>query len=155
MLPPPRIYCALAAGTWTMRWVDHPQLTQRMVWQKLIINLAINPLTALHQVANGALVAAEFQERWRPLVQEACAIGTAAGIDLEATTECERVLNVIQSTAHNHSSMFQDWAQGRPGEIDFVALPFITHARQHGLNPTAIAALYAQVKSQEAAGRHR
>jgi 2-dehydropantoate 2-reductase len=155
VLPQPYLYKALAAGSWAMRWAGEPQWTQCRVWQKLVINLAINPLTAICDVVNGDLALPEFQTQWRPLVDEACAIATATGIPLETATECDRVLAVIHSTAQNYSSMWQDWAQGRPSEIDFIALPLLERARQLGLMHSAIAAVYARVKSHEQAGFQR
>ncbi len=152
--PKPMLYEALAGGSWTMHWAGEPQVTQHRVWQKLIINLAINPLTALYNVPNGALALPKFQAQWRPLVAQACAIAAATGIPLDPEAVSERVLAVIHSTAENDSSMRQDWAQGRLSEIDFIGLPFITQARQLGLDCGAIEAVVERIKSGEPAGGH-
>lgn len=148
----PKLFALLAAGSWAMQWWENPADTLRLVWQKLVINAAINPLTALHNVSNGALVAAELQAQWRPVVLEACAIATAIGVTLEATTQGEQVLAVIQSTANNYSSMWQDWALGRSSEVDFILLPLINTAQQHHLKHTALSELYQQVKLHEQTG---
>lgn len=149
--PKPALFASLAAGSWAMTWLEDPQATQLSVWQKLIINTAINPLTALLDVPNGALASPEHQVLWRPLVYEACAVANQLGLNLMPELECKRVLAVIHSTAENHSSMWQDWAQGRPSEADFILAPLL--ANRHNLECPALLQLYEQVKSREAAGR--
>lgn len=149
----PQIYATMAAGSWAMHWHDNPQTTKCWVWQKLIINAAINPLTALFNVPNGALLAPEYQAQWRPLVHEACHLAQAVGLNFDTATECARVLAVIESTALNYSSMWQDWAQGRASEVDNILLPLLKIAQQHDLAHPQLRQLYWQVKAHEQAGR--
>lgn len=151
--PQPELYGVLAAGSWAMHWSANPQQTQQWVWQKLIINAAINPLTALLDVRNGALAEPAHQAQWQPVVQEACRIASAQGLALDMTTECARVMGVIQSTARNHSSMWQDWAQGRRSEADYIVLPLLNLATQHELQCPALEHLYASIQAHEEAGR--
>lgn len=92
-----------------------------LVWGKLVINAAINPLTALLRVANGELLhrpAAHLL--MRVLAQEAAAVAKAQGIHLPFEDAVRAAEDVARKTASNHSSMFQDMRRGAPTEIDAI-----------------------------------
>jgi 2-dehydropantoate 2-reductase len=92
-----------------------------LVWGKLVINAAINPLTALLRVPNGELLhrpAAHLL--MRVLAQEAAAVATAQGIRLPFDDAVRAAEEVARKTASNHSSMFQDVRRGAPTEIDAI-----------------------------------
>lgn len=88
-----------------------------LLWQKLAINAAINPLTALENCKNGQLVAAQYQPQIKALVNEVCQVATALGYPLDFAATMARVQHVIQATAGNYSSMQQDVQAGRQTEI--------------------------------------
>ena len=88
------------------------------LWEKLLINVGINPLTALLRVPNGALL--ELPAAWALAVAaatEALAVARAAGLDLDVDPEA-RLRQVCTATAANRSSMLQDILAGRPTEIE-------------------------------------
>jgi 2-dehydropantoate 2-reductase len=91
---------------------------EAVLWEKLLINVGINPLTALLRVPNGALP--ELPEVWDLAVAaagEALAVARAAGLNLTVDPEA-RLRQVCQATAVNRSSMLQDVLAGRPTEIE-------------------------------------
>lgn len=90
-------------------------------WGKLVINAAINPLTAILGVPNGELLQ---RPAARSLLQttarETAAVAVARGVHLpypDPVTACEAVAS---QTAANISSMLQDVRRGAPTEIDFI-----------------------------------
>ena len=92
-----------------------------LVWGKVIINAAINPLTAILRIPNGALVESEETTGlMRAAALEAAAIARAKGITLPFPDPVERVKQVATMTATNHSSMLQDVLGQRPTEIDAI-----------------------------------
>ncbi len=92
-----------------------------LVWGKVIINAAINPLTAILRVPNGALVeSAATLELMKAAALEAAAVAGAKGIALPFPDPFERVKQVATMTATNHSSMLQDVLGQRPTEIDAI-----------------------------------
>lgn len=92
-----------------------------LVWGKLVINAAINPLTALLRVPNGELLHRPSAHLlMRVLAQEAEAVAKAQGIHLPFEDAVRAAEDVARKTAKNHSSMFQDMRRGAPTEIDAI-----------------------------------
>jgi 2-dehydropantoate 2-reductase len=94
-----------------------PDILTRL-WRKLALNCAINPLTVLHDCRNGGLQAHQCEVATlcadlSDLLQR-CGQPEAA---LELQHEVERV---IQATAANYSSMYQDVRSGRRTEISYL-----------------------------------
>ncbi len=91
------------------------------LWRKLVVNAAINPLTALTGLCNGDLIEnpalADVQDR---LVREACAVAEARGIRINAGDAVAMVTEVCRRTSANRSSMLQDVLGGRRTEIDAI-----------------------------------
>lgn len=92
-----------------------------LLWGKLVINAAINPLTALLRIPNGELLERPAaHELMRLLAQEAAAVALAQGIRLPFSDAAAAAEEVARKTAANHSSMFQDIRRGAPTEIDAI-----------------------------------
>jgi 2-dehydropantoate 2-reductase len=110
---------------------------EAVLWEKLVINVGINPLTALLRVPNGALL--KLPEAWEVAVAaavEAQAVAQAAGLALNADPAA-RLRQVCADTAANHSSMLQDILAGRPTEIEAMNAQVATRGRALGL-PTPV-----------------
>jgi 2-dehydropantoate 2-reductase len=94
---------------------------QNLIWTKLVINVGINPLTAILNVPNGRLLeldhAALMMER---VVDEAVAVGEKLGINFIHEDMLEAVREVARRTAKNISSMLQDVRAGRRTEVQFI-----------------------------------
>ncbi len=91
------------------------------VWNKLIINAAINPLTALLRVKNGRLLAIPpARELMGVLAREVASVAESLGVTLPFAAPEKSVEEVAQSTADNISSMLQDVLRGAPTEVDAI-----------------------------------
>ncbi|SFR06382.1 ketopantoate reductase family protein [Desulfoscipio geothermicus] len=91
------------------------------LWGKLLINIGINPLTALLNVTNGRLV--EYDATcalMQMLVSEGEAVARAGGINIPYADVLEKVKQVAVATGTNRSSMLQDLDKGGRTEIDFI-----------------------------------
>lgn len=107
--------------------------TDALVWGKLAVNAAINPLTALLGVPNGFLVQhAALEAIMRRTAAEVATIAAAQGIDVAGNTG-ERAVTVAHATAANRSSMLQDVARGAPTEIDAICGAVARSGRQLGV----------------------
>lgn len=85
---------------------------------KLLVNAAINPLTALYRVENGALVENESFQRnlWRLFEEAFSVLGLQ---DREA--HWQKLLQVCRNTGQNRSSMLRDIETGRQTEMDAIS----------------------------------
>ena len=111
------------------------------LWQKLAINLVINPLTALHRVKNGELAAPQFQQTINALIAEFCQIAAACGYAMSPISLGDKVRTVIANTAQNNSSMLQDVRHQRPTELPFITGFLLEKAAQQQVPCPQIVAL--------------
>ncbi|MGA2490037.1 MAG: 2-dehydropantoate 2-reductase [Anaerolineales bacterium] len=108
----------LRAARFDLRVVED---AQPFVWGKLLVNAAINPLTALLRVKNGELIANQpARELMGELAQEAASVAKALGVTLPFSNPERAVEEVAQRTASNISSMLQDILRGAPTEVDAI-----------------------------------
>ncbi|OHU86297.1 MULTISPECIES: ketopantoate reductase family protein [Pseudoalteromonas] len=89
-------------------------------WQKLLVNIAINPLSALHQVPNGQLRQPKFSATILALLNEACTVANKAGIKVTLSQALDNAYQVMSRTSANFSSMAQDVKHGRKTEIEAI-----------------------------------
>ncbi len=107
-----------------------------LVWGKLVINAAINPLTAMLRVPNGELLERPAARRlMHDLAEEAAAVAAAEKVKLAFNDPAEAAEEVARKTATNRSSMLQDVLRGAPTEIDAIC-GAITRAGQRHHVPT-------------------
>lgn len=117
---------------------------------KLLVNLAINPLTALHRVPNGALLDPPYRAEREALVDEAWPVLRAAGLTLDRAAAQARVAAVAAATAGNRSSMLQDVLAGRPTEIDAITGALLDLAAQQGVDLPRNRAVLARIQALRA-----
>ncbi|MCI4364150.1 MAG: 2-dehydropantoate 2-reductase, partial [Thermoplasmata archaeon] len=106
---------------------------EREVWRKLLVNAAINPVTADHNILNGKLSEEPWRGQAQVLLHEALAVSRAEGqVISEPEAEAE-LWRVVRATAANRSSMLQDLRRGRPTEIDAISGELLRRGKLHGL----------------------
>jgi 2-dehydropantoate 2-reductase len=109
-----------------------------LIWGKLVINAAINPLTALLRVPNGELLKRpSAQKLMYALAHEAAAVARAEGVSLPFADPAQAAEDVALKTASNHSSMLQDVLRGAPTEIDAICGAIVRYGQKHGV-PTPV-----------------
>jgi len=91
------------------------------IWGKLIVNAAINPLTAITGLKNGELIRHDETMRVMEMtVREGVKVASELNVPLPYPNPMGRVVEVCRLTADNISSMLQDVMAGRRTEIDFI-----------------------------------
>jgi 2-dehydropantoate 2-reductase len=119
------------------------------VWNKLLVNVGINALTAIHNCENGVLLEnGEALALLRAAVLEAASVAQAKGIDI-APEPVARTIAVCQATASNISSMLQDVRANRQTEIEAINGAVLAEARRLGIPAPVNAELFAAVKGLE------
>ena len=118
--------------------VEETTNADSLVWSKLVINAAINPLTALLRVPNGKLLERPpARALMADLAREAAAVAAAQNIPLTFSDPVEAAENVAHRTSHNFSSMYQDIERGAPTEIDAICGAIVRVGEQVGV-PTPV-----------------
>ena len=120
-------------------------------WRKLAVNCALNAVTALLDVDNGAVL--EDPSR-RTLAEraarEVAAVAAASGVALPGDAG-EEALAVARRTAGNRSSMRQDLARRAPTEIEFLNGAVVREGRRLGVPTPVNAWLTNEVRERELA----
>ena len=92
-----------------------------MIWNKVLINIAINPLAALAGVKNGDLLETEMFSNAVFTMIEGANVARAEQIDVGTNQQLEEKLRqVLASTASNSCSMLEDVKQGNTTEISVL-----------------------------------
>jgi len=131
----------------------HDQILSAL-WQKLVINCAINPLTAFYQCRNGQLANDEYKAEIKQIIAECITVAAADNVELEMLACHELVYKVIALTSNNLSSMYQDIYHQRQTEIDYISGYIVARGTHHqiavqvnNINLQRIKRLEAQQKS--------
>jgi 2-dehydropantoate 2-reductase len=121
-----------------------------MIWRKLLINAAINPLTALLNVPNGYLTeCAAAQELMENIIGEAVRVANAAGMNFDPAAVMQEVEQVARLTAANRSSMLQDVTKKRPTEVGRINGAIVAQGQTLGINTPYNAMLLRLIQALE------
>ncbi len=105
-----------------------------LLWGKLLINVSINPLTAIMRIKNGRIVELpHLIEIIKQLLAESLKVATKIGINIPYDNPLEKVIQVCRNTSQNNSSMFQDILAGRRTEINQINGVIVTYGKQCGV----------------------
>jgi len=105
-----------------------------LIWGKLVVNAAINPLTALLRVSNGVLLERPAARlALAALARETAGVASALGVHLPFADPVASVEDVARRTAANRSSMLQDVIRGAPTEIDAICGAVVRAGEEHGI----------------------
>lgn len=136
---------ALSAAKFNVQIVDD---AQSLVWGKLVINAAINPLTALLRVTNGELLERpSAREMMGTLAWEAAQVAKAEKVDLPFGDPIAAAEDVARNTSANRSSMLQDVIRNAPTEIDAICGAVVDAGKKHGINTPANWACWKLIKA--------
>ena len=112
----PDLINVLQLGGFTVQQIED---LSGLIWGKLVINVAINPLTGLLGVKNGELLESPAVTRLMGLAaREAAEVARKLGVPLSFSDPAQTAEAVAAATRENLSSMLQDIRRGAPTEID-------------------------------------
>jgi 2-dehydropantoate 2-reductase len=121
-----------------------------VLWRKLVLNSAVNPVTALARCPNGGLLQNPgLLEIARQAAREAAQVGRTLGI-IDPDFDPEEALRaILRETAGNFSSMMEDLSRGRKTEIEEITGTIVRLAETVGEPVQVQAALLTLVRAAE------
>jgi len=121
-----------------------------LLWGKLLINISINPLTAITGINNGKLPEIpHLVTVVQQVLDEGTRVAGAAGVEIPFATPLDKVLQVCRNTAANRSSMLQDVLAGGKTEIDYLNGAVVRAGQQYGVSVPVNRVLVQLVRSVE------
>ena len=103
------------------------------IWEKLLLNLAINPISAICGVRNGVLLSSPLNELAISVMMEGATVAELEGIHIDFEKLQSSLNEVLASTAENRCSMLQDVMNGIPTEVDWICGAIVERAEIHGV----------------------
>ena len=118
-----------------------------VIWNKLLINVGINAITALTAIKNGQILDLKVTRNLsRVAVKEAIKVAQAMGIDV-LENAVDNVFKVAAATAVNRSSMGQDVDNKRQTEIAAINGYISSEAKRLGIEAPVNSTLTALVET--------
>ena len=106
-----------------------------LVWKKVLLNLAINPIAALAGIKNGELLGGSLFDTCMMVYREAAQVATMERVSIPDEAEFEAQLRrVLTLTKDNTCSMLQDIKAGRTTEIGALNQALVQRAEAFGLS---------------------
>ena len=120
-------------------------------WLKLLINAAINPVTAILRARNGVIIENSYaRDIAINVIREGLEITRSLGIKLPRDP-IEELFTVAKATRSNISSMLQDIMNKKRTEIDYINGVIVRYGRELNIRTPTNEVLYDLIKALERA----
>lgn len=126
--------------------LEYSKNIEEILWQKILINACINPITAFHQIPNGDVLNDDHQSEVADIIREVTEILKANDITLPRPA-LDIVNNVARVSAGNRSSMAMDVKHHARTEIDFIIGFLITEAERYDIECPTLKMWYKRIAS--------
>ena len=118
-----------------------------LLWSKLVLNSAINPLGTITFRRNGDLIENSYLKKLLCAVaEESAKVAKKSAIKLLYKNPSKKVIEVCKLTAKNYNSMLQDILNNKKTEIDYINGAIIKHAKKLKLATPLNNLLYLYIK---------
>ena len=120
---------------------------EERIWKKLIVNCVMNTLSAIFKVENRAL--RHVPDLIRSIIQELVTVAEKEDFKFDEKETFGMVMEIIEKSGKNKSSMLQDILKGRKTEIDFLNGKIVELAEKHNVKVPVNRTLVRMVKFME------
>ena len=121
-----------------------------VLWRKLVLNSAVNPITALARCTNGELLhVLSLFEIARGAAHEAARVGQRLGVLGSDFDPEESLRAILKETASHSSSTKEDLTRGRRTEIEEITGAIVRQAASLGASVPIQAALLTLIRAAE------
>lgn len=131
---------------------DAARDARAVLWRKLVLNAALNPVSALSGLRNGAILESVALHRVaEAAAMEASRVGVALGYLDPSFDPVPALTRLLEETRDNRSSMAQDLERLRRTEIDAIVGSIVRAAAERGERVPVLESLAVLVRVAEAA----
>lgn len=121
-----------------------------LIWDKLLINVGINPMTAITGLRNGEILDyPELEKLAEGAVKEAMKVADESGIILETPDAVRHFKEVSKVTGENISSMLSDVIKKRKTEIENINGAIVREGKKYNIETPVNALLTTLVQLKE------
>jgi len=121
-----------------------------LIWTKLILNIAINPLGTILRARCEKLIDNAYSRTiMRQVVEEAVRVADKKGISLMYPDMVQAAYDLAEKNATSVNSMAQDFLKGKKTEIEAISGAIIKEAEQAGISAPFNQAMAMLVKALE------
>lgn len=120
--------------------------------KKLVVNSIVNPLTSILQIQNGKLIDNNYYYRFTSLYMKEITDILQLSQE-EHDSYLSYLLEVIEKTAENKSSMRKDIEENKQTEIDSILGYLLEEANNKNISAPITLSIYLMIKGMEREGR--
>ncbi|UCC33803.1 MAG: 2-dehydropantoate 2-reductase, partial [Candidatus Bathyarchaeota archaeon] len=117
------------------------------IWNKLIVNCVVNPLTAILQARDNEVVVDTLRQLRHGIVDECVEVGQREGMTFKS--DLKKSVDRCISRFANRSSMYQDIIRGKKTEIDFLNGKIVKLGSKYDIPTPINKALVSMIKFLE------
>ena len=118
-----------------------------LIWRKLLINVVVNPITALTRQRQSVLRRDDVHALALAILAEAIAVATADGARLAADEAQQIMATLFTYPPEAGTSMYFDTMAGRPLEIEALTGAVVSAGERHGIATPLNRALLALARA--------
>ncbi|MGA1846055.1 2-dehydropantoate 2-reductase [Deferribacter abyssi] len=119
---------------------------EKVLWKKLLWNIAFNPLSALLESTCGKMVAdSKIKDLMNMMILEGVKAASFDGVEIEKEYY-ENVINMTKNLENYKTSMLQDIEKGKNPEVDGILMPVIRRHLKHGVEAPYCDTIYRALK---------
>ncbi|MEP4889396.1 MAG: 2-dehydropantoate 2-reductase [Aliiglaciecola sp.] len=126
----------------------HEDILQ-VLWRKLAVNSVINPLTAIHDIANGKLAEAQYRSTILAVSAEIATLMNRLDLPVSQKELVSNCMAIVEKTAANYSSMHQDVQHKRQTEIENISGYVVSQGEKLSVSTPANSSLLEQIRKIE------
>jgi 2-dehydropantoate 2-reductase len=124
-----------------------------LLWRKLLLNVTVNPVTALTLQRQAVSQRDDIQALYRAILTEAVAVAAADGARLGAEDVERTVATLLGYPPDAGTSMYFDRLAGRPLEVEALTGALVAAGERHNIAVPLNRALLALLRAVSAAAR--
>jgi 2-dehydropantoate 2-reductase len=123
---------------------------ETIVWEKGIINSAINPIGTIFKITNGEIISNKYTGKIQEnLIEEGVRIAQLSGIKINKNKILEKTIDICNKTSNNLCSMLQDIKNRRLTEIESINGVIISKSREFLIPVPVNDVIYNMIKAME------